>query len=507
MEGRIKHSVYNITFGVLEQVITIVLTFATRTVFIKILDDSLLGVNGLFSNILSLLSLAELGFGTAIIYGMYKPIAEKDTKKVAALMNYYKKVYHILALVILLIGLALVPFLKNIVDVDMPIHELVIYYLIFLSDSVFSYILANRTAIIEANQEYYLIKKYNMGFIILKNILQMLVLVILKNFIVYLLIQVLITFLANVYGVIIAKKKYPEAFEKVELEKEEKKSLIENVKSMMVYKIGSVFMNHTDEILISMLTGTVNVGYYSNYNMIVYSIMRFTGILFNAVKASVGNLNASDDKEKKINIFNRLSFLVDWIYGFMAVALFILLNDFIILWIGEAYIFPTLTVFAIVLNFYLKGFISTVSVYRDTTGLFRQTKYVYFVAAVLNILFSVILGKLYGVFGILIATAMAMLLTNVWFEPYMLFKQYFQMDVKPYFIARIKNVLIMVIASSILWILFQCIELLQFHIMVIFLIKLCVTAIVPNVVFLMAYFRKEEFRYYSNLVKNLIKKN
>ncbi len=507
MEGRIKHSVYNITFGVLEQVITIVLTFATRTVFIKILDDSLLGVNGLFSNILSLLSLAELGFGTAIIYGMYKPIAEKDTKKVAALMNYYKKVYHILALVILLIGLALVPFLKNIVDVDMPIHEFVIYYLIFLSDSVFSYILANRTAIIEANQEYYLIKKYNTGFIILKNILQMLVLVILKNFIVYLLIQVLITFLANVYGAIIAKKKYPEAFEKVELEKEEKKSLIENVKSMMVYKIGSVFMNHTDEILISMLTGTVNVGYYSNYNMIVYSIMRFTGILFNAVKASVGNLNASDDKEKKINIFNRLSFLVDWIYGFMAVALFILLNDFIILWIGEAYIFQTLTVFAIVLNFYLKGFISTISVYRDTTGLFRQTKYVYFAAAVLNILFSVILGKLYGVFGILIATAMAMLLTNVWFEPYMLFKQYFQMDVKPYFIARIKNVLIMVIASSILGILFQCIELLQFHTMVVFLIKLCVTVIVPNVVFLMAYFRKEEFRYYSNLVKNLIKKN
>lgn len=500
-----KHSVQNILFGVLEQIVTIVLTFATRTVFIKVLDDHLLGVNGLFSNILSLLSLAELGFGTAIIYGMYKPIAKNDTKKIAALMNYYRKVYNVLAVIIILIGLAFVPFLKNIVNSDIPINHLLIYYLIFLSDAVCSYILANRTAIIEANQNYYIIKRYNTCFIILKNILQIIVLITLKNFIVYLLIQVFITFLTNVYGAMIAKKKYPYAFEKVELEKEEKKSLIENVKSMVIYKIGGVLMNHTDEILISVLEGTINVGYYSNYNMIVYSITRFTGILFNSIKASVGNLNVSDNKEKKINIFNRLSFLVDWVYGFVAVALFVLLNEFITLWIGETYIFSTLTVFAIVLKFYIKGLINTVSIYRDTTGLFRQTKYVYLVAAILNIVCSIILGKLYGVFGILIATSIAMLLTNFWFEPYMLFKQCFEADVKPYFVARIKNFGLIIIASVVLWILFQYIELIQIHAIIIFIIEVCITAIIPNLLFLLAYFKKDEFQYYRNLMYNFLR--
>ena len=166
MEGRVKHSVNNVVFGIIEQVMTILLTFVTRTVFIRVLDDSLLGINGLFSNILSLLSIAELGFGTAIIYGMYKPIADNDKKKVAALMNYYRKIYNIIAISIAVIGIALIPFLKYLVNFDGQIDHIVLYYLIFLGDSVCSYLLANRIAIIEANQNYYVIKRYNTCFII-----------------------------------------------------------------------------------------------------------------------------------------------------------------------------------------------------------------------------------------------------------------------------------------------------------------------------------------------------
>lgn len=506
MEGRVKHSINNIIFGVIEQIMTILLTFVTRTVFIRVLDDSLLGINGLFSNILSLLSIAELGFGTAIIYGMYKPIAENDTKKIAALMNYYKKIYNTLALIVALVGIALVPFLDVLVNVDTEVDHLVLYYLIFLSDSVCSYLLANRTAIIEANQNYYIIKRYNTCFIILKNILQIISLVLFKNFIMYLLIQVLITFLSNLYGAIIAKKKYPYAFQNTEMEEHEKKSLIENVKSMVIYKIGGVLMNHTDNILISVLSGTVDVGYYSNYNMIVYSITRFIGIIFNSVKASVGNLNASGSKEKKIAIFNKLSFLIDWIYGFASIALFVLLNDFITLWIGEQYIFTAVTVFSIVLDFYIKGLLNTIAVYRDTTGLFKQTKYIYFIAAILNIIFSIILGKLFGVFGILIASSISRLLTNFWFEPYMLFNQYFEISSKTYFITRIKNVILMIIISSILLFIFKYVKLLQINSIIIFAIEVCITAILPNLIYLIVYYRTDEFKYYKNLIINFLKK-
>ena len=506
MEGRVKHSVNNMIFGIIEQVMTILLTFITRTVFIKVLDDSLLGINGLFSNILSLLSIAELGFGTAIIYGMYKPIAERDTKKIAALMNYYKKIYNIIAICVAAIGVSLIPFLKYLVNLDGQIDHIVLYYLIFLGDAVCSYLLANRIAIIEANQNYYIIKRYNTCFIILKNILQIISLLLFKNFVIYLLILVCTTFGSNLYGAIIAKRMYPYAFEKEELDKKEKKSLIENVKSMFLYKIGFVLMEHTDNILISILAGTINVGYYSNYNMIVYSITRFTNIIFNSVKASVGNLNAGNDNEKKIRIFNNLSFLTDWVYGFVAVALFMLLNDFITIWIGNQYIFTTITVFSIVLDFYIKGILSAITVYRETTGIFNQTKYVYLFAAILNIILSIIFGRIYGVFGVIISSSVSKLLTNCWFESYVLFKQYFKYSPRQYFVTRIRNIILIAISILILTFSFSFIKLLQINTILIFVLQVGITAIVPNIVFLIALFRKEEFKYYKELVFRIFKK-
>lgn len=506
MEGRIKHSVNNIIFGVLEQVVTILLTFVTRTVFIKVLDDRLLGVNGLFSNILSLLSIAELGFGSAIIYGMYKPIAENDTKKVAALMNYYRKIYNVLALVVAVIGLALVPFLKYLVNVETEIDHLILYYLIFLSDSVCSYLLANRTAIIEANQNSYMIKRYNTFFILLKNILQMISLILLKNFIIYLLIQVFVTLVSNLYGAIIAKKKYPYAFENVEIDQKEKRSLIENVKSMMVYKIGGVLLNHTDNILLSVIAGTVSVGYYSNYNMIIYSITRFINILFNAIKASVGNLNASSEMEKKIRTFYQIDFFSSWLYGFVTVGIFVLINDFITIWIGEKYVFHQGVVFAIVSGFYLLGIMSPIGTYRETTGLFKQTKYVFLITAILNIILSILLGNQSGIFGILIATSISRLVTNFWYEPYILFKTYFKTSSKIYFMNKGKNIFLMIVSCILLLAIFKYVKIICNNHMLCFIIEIMLTTTVTNGLFWMVYHTREEYKYFKNLAWSFIKK-
>lgn len=506
MEGRIKHSVNNIIFGVMEQVVTILLTFLTRTVFIKVLDDSLLGINGLFSNILSLLSIAELGFGSAIIYGMYKPIAEKDTKKVAALMNYYRKIYNLLALIVAVIGIALVPFLKYLVNVETQIDHLTFYYLIFLSDSVCSYLLANRTAIIEANQNSYIIKRYNTFFIILKNILQVLSLLLLKNFVVYLFIQVGITFASNLYGAIVAKKKYPYAFEKVEMEKEEKKSLLENVKSMVIYKIGGVLLNHTDNILLSMIAGTVSVGYYSNYNMITYSITRFINIIFNAIRASVGNLNASSKREKKLKMFYQIDFFASWLYGFVVVGIFVLINDLIAIWIGEKYVFNQAVVFAIASNFYLLGMMTPIGTYRETTGLFRQTKYVFLVTAILNIILSILLGKIWGTFGILIATSIARLLTNSWFEPYVLFRDYFKTSSKTYFKNKIKNVVLIILSCVLLLLIFEYLKTMILNKILCFSVEIILTTIFTNLLFFMAYHKNEEYKYFKELALSFSKK-
>lgn len=505
MSERVRKSINNMTFGIIEQVVTILLTFITRTIFIRILDASLLGVNGLFSNILSILSIAELGFGTAIVYGMYKPIAEKDTKKIAALMTYYKKVYSILAIVVLIVGIAIIPFLKYLINVENQIDHLVLYYIIFLSDSVCSYLLANKVAIIQANQNFYIIKRYSTCFVILKNILQILALVIFKNFILYLLIQVGITFLTNLYGAILAKKMYPYAFEKTELEKEEKNKLIENVKSMAIYRLGGAVMNHTDNILISVLTGTIKVGLYSNYNMIISSINRFINIIYTSITASVGDLNASKENEKKLDVFNNIDFFTNWLYGFCSVALFILLNNFISIWIGEKYMFDLLTVFAIVLNFYILGILNPILTYRDTTGLFKQTKYIFLITAVINLILSIILGKIWGIFGILIASAIARILTNFWYEPYILFKNYFKKSSKKYFYNRFVNIILVVLNCFIMLFIFKILDTFNINNIILFVIKVLITGIIPNIVFLLFYNRKKEFKYFKEMIFNILK--
>lgn len=437
---------------------------------------------------------------------MYKPIAQNDTKKIAALMNYYKKVYNILALLITIIGLSLVPFLKYIVNLKEEMDHLTLYYIIFLADSVCSYLLANRVAIIQATQNSYIIKRYSTIFIVLKNVLQMIALLLFKNFILYLLIQVFVTFATNLYGAILAKKMYPYAFEKTELEKDEKKSLFENVKSMMIYKIGGVLLNHTDNILLSIIAGTVSVGYYSNYSMIIYSITRFINIIFNGIKASVGNLNAEDNQEKQIRIFYRIDFFSSWLYGFISIGMFVLINDLIVIWIGEKYLFNQAVVFAIVSSFYLLGIMTPIGTYRETTGLFKQTKYIFLVTAILNIVLSILFGKIWGVFGILIATSISRLLTNSWFEPYMLFRDYFKTDSKKYFINKLKNIALMGISCILLMIIFNFIKTILTNNILCFMVEIIVTTILTNLIFFIAYHKKEEYQYFKELAWSLIKK-
>ena len=506
MESRVKKSLKNMGFGLIEQITTLVCTFITRTVFIKTLNVNLLGINGLFTNILAILSIAELGFGTAIIYSMYKPIAEKNEKQISALMNFYRRIYNVLAVIVFMLGILFIPFLKYFINSDVKIDNILFYYLIFLADSACSYLLANRVAIITANQNKHIISRYNTFFIIIKSILQIVCLIIFKSFILYLIIQVLITFVTNLYEARLAKKMYPYAFNNEKLDKKEKKKLIDNVKSMTIYKFGGTIMNSTDNILMSMLCGTINVGIYSNYCLITSAITRFTNIIYDSITASVGNLNSIEKKEKKIQTFYQMDFFTNWLFGFCSIALYCLLNPFIELWIGKEYLFDNWILFSIVLNFYIIGILKIILVYRDTTGLFKQTKYVFVVTAFVNLVLSILLGKIYGVFGILIASSIARILTNCWFEPYKLFKEYFKTSSKMYFINKLVNVILIVLSIVILEFIFKLIRNIIRVAIVIFLLKIVIVAIIPNVLFFIFYKNKNEFNYFKEIIEKYANK-
>ena len=282
-ESRTKKATQNIAYGMVNQILSLVLSFVSRTVFINFLGVEYLGINGLFSDVLNLLSLADLGFNTAMIFSFYKPIAEKDYKKMAGLTTFYRKVYSIIATLVGTVGILLIPFLKYIVNVETAIPNLEIYYLLSLAGVVVSYICVYKTSIITADQNGYIVTRITMLTSTFKTIVQIISLVLWKNYIIYLIIGVIVNLVNNIIASIVAEKNYPFIKEKYQLSKEEQKSILNNMGSVFIYKASSVMLNATDNILISVIVGTAMVGYYSNYLMLETKITMFYSLIFTSM--------------------------------------------------------------------------------------------------------------------------------------------------------------------------------------------------------------------------------
>ncbi len=499
---RKQYVTLNILAGSVSQVISMILQLIGRTIFIHSLGIEYLGINAMFYNILMVLSLADLGFGTAIVYSMYKPLAENDTDMVVALMTYYRKIYHRLAFIVAAIGIGMLPLLPYVVNLNTEIPYLPMYYLLYVANIVISYLMSYKFTIITADQKSYLITVYSLIGSILQTIAQIIVLIVFKNFMLYLIVFILRTLLVNWFQSNKAKKLYPYICGTRQLDPATKKSIFENVKSMFLYKLGGVLLNNTDNFIISVLVGTVYVGYYSNYMTVIIAIYSFTDIIFNSVTSSVGSLNASEDNERKYEIFKVLNFVVFWIMSFCSVCFLVLFNDFITLWVGKEFVFGMLTVIVIVLNFFMPGTITTVSIYRDTTGMFRQTKYVFLITAFINLVLSIILGKIYGLFGILLATAIARMLTNMWYEPLILFKNYFKKSPILYFKRQALYWIIAIIGCISTYLISQVINTVSVFNLI---VKLVICLIVPNVMIVALFFRSNEFAYINEHIISKVK--
>ena len=311
-ESRTKNTIRNVKTGAIVQMINKIMAFVVRTVFIKMLNTEYLGVNGLFTNVLTILSFAELGIGTAIIFNMYKPVAENDKEKIKSLMKLYKKSYNMIGIIVFILGLCVIPFM-NIIIKDVPnIKEnLIVIYLLFLFNTASSYFFTYKKSIIYAHQKQCIIDNIDSIFYLTKSILEIIFLMLTKNFIVYLIIQILGTFIENIIIAIKADKMYPYLKEKdvKQLSKSESKNIFENVKSLVIYKFGGVIMNGTDNILISSLVNVSTVGLSSNYTLIINSIKAIIVSALNGVTASVGNLNAVGKPKQKEKVFYQITFV------------------------------------------------------------------------------------------------------------------------------------------------------------------------------------------------------
>lgn len=502
--SRTKNVTVNASLGIITQVIRIFIEFIIRTVFINVLGSEYLGVNGLFTNVLTILSFAELGIGNAIIFSMYKEIANNNVEKIKSLMQLYKKSYITIGSVVLIIGLLITPFIKLMINDTPNISESIYFiYILFLLNTSVSYFYAYKKAIISAHQKEYIINIYRLIVEVIKAVLQIVILILTKNFVLYLIIQIFCTLLDNLLASRKADKLYSYLKDKdvKKLDSEETKGIFSNVRSLVMYKFGSIVLNGTDNIIISKMLGLVTVGVVSNFNLLINTIVTLVGSILNGFTASIGNLNTNNDINKQENVFKQLFLLCVWIYGFCSIAFVILANDFVKLWVGELYQLPLLSIFAIVLHLYVNGIQFAGYTYRITMGLFNRGKYCPIIAAILNILLSILLCYKLGLAGIIFATSISRLVTTTWYDIYMVYRVKFKKSPLTFYL---RYVLYFIFVLSIGFVSYELVSLIKYSGVFGFVLKTISCIIIPNALFLLIFFKTKEFKEIFKRFKELV---
>ena len=425
--SRTVNSARNAVWSVLSYALMLVFNFINRTMFIKYLGLDYLGINGLFTNILTVLSFTELGIGGAVVYNLYGPLAKCDTERVKTLMCFYGRAYAIICAVVTAAGLCVIPFLNVIIKQPPHIDEsLTLIYILFLLDMSFSYLFVYKKSLICADQQMYVTVIFTQIAQAARVVLQFFVLLIFKKYILYLAVSILSTAVCNILIAAKANELYPYLKDKnvQPMQKDERKSIFKNVKSLFVYRFASVVLNGSDNIIISNIIGVYAVGLCSNYVMVISVITGVMQQFLESFTASIGNLNSvtvKGESKKSEKVFNEMFFACGWIYGFIAGGLMLFLNPLVRVWLGDEYVLSNYTVLFLVLNFYVTGIHHPSYVFRTTMGYFVQGKFAPLAAAVINIFLSVVWGKAYGLSGIFAATVVSRALTMSIVDPLLVF--------------------------------------------------------------------------------------
>lgn len=486
--SRTKNGIRNIIWGVSYNLLIIIIPFFLRTIIIKSLGADYLGLSSLFTSILMVLSLADLGFSGAVVFCMYKPIAEDDKDTICALMNYLKKVYHIIGVIILGIGLIIMPFLRYIIKGDIPSDiNLYILYLLFLANSSVSYFLfAHRNVILTAYQREDIFNKINILVKFITYALQIFSLIVLHNYYVYVTSNIISTILSNIIAAYYSHKIFPQYTPNGYLTVETKKVLTKNIIALFIGKIAMISRNAFDNIFISAFLGLELVTIYGNYYYIMNSINSILSIFLSSLSAGIGNSVASETREKNYNDMKKLNFIYEWIAGWCTVCLLCLYQPFMQIWMGNSMMLSNLDMILMCLYFYVLSIGCVRSQFSSAAGLYWEGRYYVTVEAVLNIMLNGILGYLFGVKGIIGSTVISIILVNFIWGTHVLFKYYFEeYNIKGFFKQHILYFVITCCVGFISY--FLCNKLVLTNKFIELMFRAFICLIVPNVLFVLFY--------------------
>lgn len=503
---RTKNSIKNSAFSTISVLLHIIVGFIVQKLFINILSEEYLGVNGLFSNIITMLSIAELGIGEAIIFHLYKPIAEKNKEAIKSLMNLYKKAYIIIMIAILIIGIALIPFINFFIGETTLDLNFKFVYLLFLFQTIISYVFTYKRSLLYADQKNYVITIIHIICTIVFNILQIWLLFVTKNYYLYLCIKIAYTLIENTIINIYVNKTYPYIKEKnaLEVSKEKEKDILNRVGAQFFHKIGGIVVNGTDNILISKFFGLAMAGLYSNYYLVISSVRAVFAQLISPITASVGNLLIENDQEKTFQVYNKIRFFNFWITVFSSVATLIIMQSFIKVWFGEVFLLSNFVLIILIIDMYPKSMRISNDVFLNAAGICVETRYVPLIESVLNIVFSLILLKVFGLSGIFMGTIISSLALWCYTYPKFVYKKLLGGTYKNYIKENLKFLALFTIIAAGTYLLSTIVKFDNLYIQ--FALNIFISIAIPNLVLYLIYRKTDDFKYFVELLKVILNK-
>ena len=501
--GRTEKSIRNFIFAIASQAITVVLSFITRTCLIYCLGIEAVSINGLFTEVITALSLAELGVGSAIVYNLYKPLSEGDHQKVSQLMNLFRKAYRIIALATLVIGVSLTPWLHLFIrDLSYDMSYIRLIYLMFVFQSVVSYLFSYKIALLEADQNAYIFTKISTVFRIVGTVLVLIILLVTRKYIFFLGANILLVILTNAYASHVVDQKYPYIDKKEKLPKEERSQIFGNIRNIFVKQFAGRVVDSTDNLLISSLVSTLLVGYYSNYLVVIGVFKQLTDRMMNAAMASMGNLFVTERTENKIETLNRLTFIFYVFASIAAVGTFACVQPFITLWLGDEYLLNYSVVAILCLLLVTEITYKPLSSAMHLSGFFEIGRNISFVSAIVNLAVSIVLGMRIGMIGIFIGT-MCTYTIEIITKIHYLFKLYFKESSLRYVFFWIRMLSVYIVETIFIYIINLR---LHFSALPTFLFNGFVSVLLTFAIITLVFGRTDAYIYSKKLVMRYLKK-
>lgn len=505
--NRSRNTVRNIIWGLAYQVILLLFPFLIRTIILRILGTEYLGLNSLFTSILNVLNMAELGFSSAVVFSMYEPIANNNEELICALLAFYRKIYLVIGCVVLGLGLIILPLLPLLINGTYPSDiNLYILYLLYILDTVLSYFLfAYKGSLLSAHHRNDLSSKINIIVRVSRYSLQIGLLLVFKNYYVYMVVMPICTILENLLNKWVAERYYPQYVCKGKISKDVADVIKKQVSGLMVSKVCGTLRNSLDSIILSAFIGLVTVGIYGNYYYVLNAVHGILTIIGTSMKAGVGNSIVKENKEKNFADFQKFTFLYSWITGWFTCCMFCLYQPFMLLWTGSnkmLFPFPIMALFCI--YFFILCASDMRNVYMDAIGLWWEARYRSILECVANLICNILFGYLWGVTGVIMATLVTYVIINLTYGTKILFDNYFyEESLWKYLWSQIKYFIVTCIALIVCYWICQYIS---GNVLMVLFIRTIVCIVLPNIIFILVYKKNKDYIFAKQFILLVLSK-